>query len=437
MQDQMQVHDEALRGQIDRILCSEEFRSSEVLRRLLAYLAEKAISGEADQLKEYTIAIEGLGKPSSYDPQHHASVRILVGRFRQKISQYYQAEGKDDPVIVDLPKGRFKLICDQREEAASTSPVLPDTPVASIPSAPIVAPSRQISLRVVGMSLGLVALLALIVGAYFLGRSGGALLKAEASAWTPQLEELWGPVANRDRPLILVIEDPLFAEVRSSPRVYYRDQSLNDWKDLINSSDMKALTAEQKTSDVQPSRYYTSFGEAEASLLLGKFLGPREKNLSLVRASELSWQQVSDNNIVFVGAQNLFFVQLQGMPFEPQLVPTTEGIRNLHPKAGEPAMFVDQYTLAPAEEGVIYALVTHLPGPLRRTNIVSFTSSRSAGRIAAVQLFTDPSFARELAAKLEQAAGGRIPRYYQVVLKVKFKDNVPTETSYILSRVLN
>jgi hypothetical protein len=82
-------------------------------------------------------------------------------------------------------------------------------------------------------------------------------------------------------------------------------------------------------------------------------------------------------------------------------------------------------------------LVTHLPGPLRRTNIVSFTSSRSAGRIAAVQLFTDPSFARELAAKLGQTAGGRIPRYYQVVLKVKFKDNVPTETSYILSRVLN
>ena len=29
-----------------------------------------------------------------------------------------------------------------------------------------------------------------------------------------------------------------------------------------------------------------------------------------------------------------------------------------------------------------------------------------------------------------------MPRSYQVLLKVSFKDNVPTETSYVLSRVL-
>ncbi|HZY72191.1 MAG TPA: hypothetical protein VFE22_03695, partial [Edaphobacter sp.] len=74
------AHHEALQSQVGRILRSDEFRSSEVLRRLLSYLADKAISGEADQLKEYVIAIEGLGKPSSYDPQHNSAVRIQVGR---------------------------------------------------------------------------------------------------------------------------------------------------------------------------------------------------------------------------------------------------------------------------------------------------------------------------------------------------------------------
>lgn len=432
------MQDEALRGQVDRILCSEEFRSSEVLRRLLAYLAEKAISGEADQLKEYTIAIDGLGKPASYDPQHNASVRIQAGRLRQKLLQYYQTEGKDDPLIIDLPKGRFKLTCEQREEVTATASVpASETLAVAVPTGVWAMASSRISLRAVGLSLGLISLLALTLGAYFLGRSEGVPLRGNASVWTSELETLWGPVVNPDRPLIIVIEDPLFAEVRSSPRVYYRDQSINQWKDLANSPDVKALTAQQKAVTVQPSRYYTSFGEAEASLLLGKFLGPREKNLSLARASQLSWQQVSDNNIVFVGAQNLFFEQLQGMPFESQLIPTVEGIKNVHPKAGEPAMFVDQYSLAPSEEGFTYALVTHLPGPLRRSNILSFTSSRSAGRIAAVQLFTDPGFAREVVAKLKQGSGGRIPRYYQVVLKVKFKDNVPTETSYILSRNLD
>ena len=76
-----------------------------MLRRLLAYLGEKAASGEADQLKEYVIAIEGLGKPSSYDPQHHSAVRIQVGRLRQKLAEYYRGEGKDDEIVVDLPRG--------------------------------------------------------------------------------------------------------------------------------------------------------------------------------------------------------------------------------------------------------------------------------------------------------------------------------------------
>ena len=37
-------------SQIDRILRSEELRGSEVLRRLLRFLADKSASGEADDL---------------------------------------------------------------------------------------------------------------------------------------------------------------------------------------------------------------------------------------------------------------------------------------------------------------------------------------------------------------------------------------------------
>src|SRR5277367_1229530 len=106
--------------QVDRILHSEELRSSEVLRRLLKFLAEKTASGEGDDLKEYIVAIEGMGKPSSYDPRHDSAVRIQVGRLRQKLADYYRAEGREDPVIIDIPKGRFKLHYELRQELAPT-----------------------------------------------------------------------------------------------------------------------------------------------------------------------------------------------------------------------------------------------------------------------------------------------------------------------------
>src|ERR1700681_3420078 len=111
----MLAKDELTQAEIERILHSDTFRNSGVLRRLLQFLAEKSISGEADQLKEYTIGIDALGKPSSYDPRQDSGVRIQVGRLRQKLAEYYRLEGKDDPVVVDLPKGGFTVVFEPRK----------------------------------------------------------------------------------------------------------------------------------------------------------------------------------------------------------------------------------------------------------------------------------------------------------------------------------
>ena len=84
-----------------------------------------------------------------------------------------------------------------------------------------------------------------------------------------------------------------------------------------------------------------------------------------------------------------------------------------------------------AEDGEGYILVTHVPGPLGTTEIETFTSNRTPGRLAAVDWFTDPNQARILVSKL-RSFSGQMPRYYQIVLKVKYKAGVPTETSYVL-----
>ncbi len=122
------------------------------------------------------------------------------------------------------------------------------------------------------------------------------------------------------------------------------------------------------------------------------------------------------------------------MPIAPQLVPELNGIRDQHPANGQPAFYADEYTTAPSEQGTIYALVTHLPGPNGKNDIESFTSNRSAGYLGAVQSFTDPQFARMLMARLKEATGTRTPRYYQVLFRVLYRDGVPTETKMVLAR---
>jgi len=59
----MGVEAEDIRAQVGRLIHSKTFETSDVHRRLLQYLAEKSISGDADRLKEYTIGLEAFGKP--------------------------------------------------------------------------------------------------------------------------------------------------------------------------------------------------------------------------------------------------------------------------------------------------------------------------------------------------------------------------------------
>jgi hypothetical protein len=200
---------------------------------------------------------------------------------------------------------------------------------------------------------------------------------------------------------------------------------------------MKNLSQSLGQANVQPSRYYTAFGEAEAAFHLGRLLGSQAQNISIMRTSQLSWHQIADNNIVFVGVQNLFFEQLQGMPVANELVANLEGIKNTHPAAGEPVFYKDEYVTAPTEQGVIYALVTHVTGPMGNNDVLSFTSIRSPGYVGAVRFFTNPDTAQMIVAQLKQANRGKTPRAYQVLLRVRFKDNVPTETSYVLNRILH
>jgi hypothetical protein len=429
---------EPIQQQIQRIVQSEQFRSSEVLRRLLTFLSEKAIAGEADNLKEYVVAIDGLGKSSTYDPQHNSAVRIQMGRLRQRLAEYYRTEGKTDPMIVDLPKGRFRLTFEERSNAPTFNQ---EGSPASMPPVPSVesfdfAPPRQLNLSLLQLGAGLVAVVLLLCFGYLLGRSS-TRLENVAGRNSLDLETLWAPFLSRKLPLILSIEDPLFAEIRSNPGVYFRDRSMNEWSDVVSSAALNKLTGALNQSEMHPSRYYTAFGEAEASFLLGGLLKTPESALSIVRTSQLSWQQLADNNVIFVGVQNLFFNQLRNMPIAPQLVPELNGVRDEHPDNGRPSFYADEYTTAPSEQGTIYALVTHLPGPNGKNDIESFTSNRSAGYLGAVQSFTDPQFARMLAIKLKEESGGKVPRFYQVLFQVRYRDGVPTETKFVLGREMH
>src|SRR5580693_1071363 len=112
-------------AQIQKIIQSKAFRTSELHRNLLQYLSDKSLSGAADGLKEYTVGLDVFAKPASYDPRQESVVRMHVARLRQKLTEYYRTEGVDDPVIVDIPKGAFEVTFETRETVSDMVAALP------------------------------------------------------------------------------------------------------------------------------------------------------------------------------------------------------------------------------------------------------------------------------------------------------------------------
>src|SRR5260370_35001722 len=94
-----------IRQQVDRILHSGEFPGSEVLRNLLSFLTEHSIDRPGEAVKEYELAVAVLGKAEGFDPRLDSAVRVHAARLRAKLAEYYMADGAEDPVLIEVPKG--------------------------------------------------------------------------------------------------------------------------------------------------------------------------------------------------------------------------------------------------------------------------------------------------------------------------------------------
>jgi Tol biopolymer transport system component len=98
---------EAARRQLERVLSSPGFLRNERMSRFLRFLAERHLEGQGNQLKESVIAVEVFGRKPDHDPSQDSIVRTEAGRLRGRLAEYYVGEGKDDAIVIELPKGGY------------------------------------------------------------------------------------------------------------------------------------------------------------------------------------------------------------------------------------------------------------------------------------------------------------------------------------------
>lgn len=109
---------DSIRAQVQKILASRRFATSERHCRLLRYLLAATLEGRADHLKEYVLGVEVFERGESFDPQADPIVRTELSRLRAKLKDYYEGEGRDDTLVVELPHRSYSLAVQARNGSA-------------------------------------------------------------------------------------------------------------------------------------------------------------------------------------------------------------------------------------------------------------------------------------------------------------------------------
>ncbi len=98
---------ELIKTEVDAVLASDLFSRAPSLAQFLSYVCRKALGGEADQIKEYNIAVEAFGREPDFDQKADAIVRVEAHRLRKRLKQYYEGEGADHALQIVMPAGQY------------------------------------------------------------------------------------------------------------------------------------------------------------------------------------------------------------------------------------------------------------------------------------------------------------------------------------------
>lgn len=101
------VSEKAIHDELSRILESAMFVQSDRLGRFLRFTVETTLAGNSETLKEYSIGTEVYHRQSSYQPSEDSIVRSEARRLRNKLKEYYESIGKDDPVFIYYRPGSY------------------------------------------------------------------------------------------------------------------------------------------------------------------------------------------------------------------------------------------------------------------------------------------------------------------------------------------
>ncbi|HUO25641.1 MAG TPA: helix-turn-helix domain-containing protein [Candidatus Aquilonibacter sp.] len=390
--------------QIERLTNSHSLRGSESLCKLLRYLAEHSLAHPPSTVKEYQIATEVFGRSADFDPQADSTVRVQAGRLRIKLAEYYAAEGADDPIMVEVPKGSYVLSFHARTPGTSG--------VHAYPPLKVEEPLPRAASKATGLKVAVVVLSALLIvllAAFAVVTVRGKSQAAAAPAVPPEFQVFWHRfIAGPEGPWLIFSNGAFVGRPETGMRYYNA------------ATDAHAVILD----------HYTGVGEVLAVHDLDHVFLLLNHQLRVKRGTLFTLDDAKNNDLIFVGspAENLTLLEIPGtQEFVFQRVESGPrkgdlGIANIHPQPGEPKIYLASPANQPTTED--YAVIALIPGLDPQRSVLILAGTTTMGTQAAAEYVSRPDSLAELLRRLNVSRPQDL-RPFEALLRVKVTQGVP------------
>jgi hypothetical protein len=408
-------------GQIDKLVNSHALHGSESLCKLLRYLAKHALDHPGAPIKEYQIATEVFGRSADFDPQLDSMVRVQAGRLRVKLAEYYNSDGAEDAVMVELPRGTYVLSFHHRVNGSGRAhSTMVNAHEWTTPSPPL---HRLRNWIIATVSLAvLLAASALVILTLVSNRNAAQAGLARDSENMPgALRVFWnGFISGPEEPWVIFSNAKFIGRPEIALRYY----------------DAKKDGRDRPIFD-----HYTGVGEVIAVHELDYLFGTLHRQIRVKRGSLFSLDDAKNNNLIFVGSplENLTLLEIPGTQefvFHRVESGPRKGdpeIINVHPQPGEPKEYLG--TSADETLNEDYAVIALVRGLDPGQSVLILAGNTTMGTQAAVEYVCRKNSVEELLLRLSVSQTGQL-KPFEAVIRVKVTRGVPVSTELIALRKL-
>jgi hypothetical protein len=408
---------------VQRIVSSPPFQKSGRLRDLLLYITEQSIHGFAHELTEQHIGEAVFHKATGYSPLEDSSVRVHARQLRLKLHEYFDGAGRDETLIVEIPKGAYAPIF--RPGKAQPPSALPGKiePVAT-------------RFRSATMPWALCGALAMVCVTLLF------LLHFDHPANAPAASPAWpfSQIFDTRHKTVVVVADGNYGMWRIlTGQKGSLEQYLN--RDLPQKSTMlKFGEAGARFSDYISNSTLTSFADVADAVSLVKAAGPLQNRASVRSARDLEIRDLDHENYVLVGSPasnpwvSLFEDKLNFRESEEAVGKSAKVFVNAHPLPGELAQYEGlQWT---GTEGDDYATIALVPNMTRDGSVLILQGLQQEGTEAAGRFLLEAEnrhqLQRSLGIPLSDSIAGNI--WFEALIRSRAVSGAPNSTTLVSVR---